>query len=199
MRIEQIDGNKIRVFVTNSDMAKMNIDYQKLTPDSPELSKCLFQIIEHVKNHTGFNPDSSKMVIEAIHSADGLMLMLTKTEERAVPNFPPVRGKIKGIRAKKKTEGPKVSIYEFSGAENFFRALKYSGEKWPENVSAYRTDEKYYIVFEGKEEKYAGYLSEFSAHCIYNPMFTAFLDEHAEFIAKNSDLVHMAKEIRNFY
>ncbi|MCH5184748.1 MAG: adaptor protein MecA [Oscillospiraceae bacterium] len=201
MRIEQIDGNKIKVFISNDDMEKLNIDFQNLSPTSPDLSKSLFKIIEHIKSRTGFNPDSAKMLIEAVHSMDGIMLMLTKADGLGdiVLNKDKMKGKIKSIKAKKKNSSPKYIIYEFSGADAFFDAVKSAEEEWLAVSSAYRMNDRYYIVFTGENIRYRAFLSEFSSGEGYSRMFGIFLKEHASFVAGGSNLVHMAKEIRNFY
>lgn len=200
MRIEQIDMNKIRVFITNDDMERMNIDTQNLSPDSPELSKCLFKIIEYVKNQTGFNPGSEKMIIEAVQSIDGLMLMLTRSDDMNIKKpTKQTNRKLKNLKVKKKSSLPKYSIYEFLSVLDFFNAIKSAKEEWLEYSSVYRLNNKYYIVSEIEDRMYKAFLSEFASGCCYDKIFGSFLNEHAEFVAKGGDLVYMAGEIHNFY
>jgi len=199
MRIQQIDDHKIKVYVSNDDMRKMNIDIKHMRPDSPELGRCLFKIIDHIKSMTGFNAKSEKMIIEAMQSTDGMEIILTTTEDNKVFIKKSMirKDKIKRVIPKKKVYDP--VIYEFFDARSFFDALKFADMEYLEKSETYRIKEKYYIVTDKEDIKYRGYFSEFGTRRNNTEYFMDFLKEHAEFIAKERELVDMSREIHNFY
>ncbi|MBQ7986353.1 MAG: adaptor protein MecA [Clostridia bacterium] len=85
MKIVRLAQDKVRVFLTSGDLLEMKIDSSSLTPDSPRLSLFLYEILEAVKEETGFSLADGQVVAEAIPKADGIILELSHTIGREKP------------------------------------------------------------------------------------------------------------------
>ena len=81
MRIERLEGNrKIRVRLTSDDLTDMNINVAMLHPDSPELQRFLFRIMEQIKRETGFRTAGGKIMVEAAPVNGGVVLTVTRLD-----------------------------------------------------------------------------------------------------------------------
>lgn len=191
MRIEKLEGNKIRVTLFAEDLDDYHVNVKMLRPDSPQLHTFLFEIMERVKHETGFNPYSGQIVVEATPSGDGIVLVVTKISEEKTAGM-----KIKAgakVRAVKKAP-PEKQIYAFAQFEDACTALMHVHADILEKSSFYAVEGYFYLVCAVKN---AGVLAEFANLAGKGTITEAFLQEHGTRIAAGGDLVEMAEKIKN--
>ena len=79
MRIKKISNDKIVVQLTDSDLEYFDVDIDNATPQSTDLHKFLFEVMELVKRVTGFAPyNGGQVVVEAAMSQNGMSLTISK-------------------------------------------------------------------------------------------------------------------------
>jgi len=110
MKIVKLEKDKIKVILTQSDLDNMDIDINDITPNSPEISKFLSEILRTVKEETGFTIEDSQTVVEATTFGMGVILVFSKVKKNYV----------KGIKAIKKDD--RVA-YEFFGFDDLLGLL----------------------------------------------------------------------------
>ena len=183
LKIEKIETNKIKVTLSALDLIDMNISVKSLTPDSPVLHGFLHDVMEMVKAETGFNPYSGQVMVEAVPSGDGIVLMVTKIAEKKKP---------KKVRVAGHRSASKIT-YRFGYFENICRLFEISDPNRFENAGLYEYMDNFYIVI-GKD-KTAG-MSEFGDARGNVTLSESFLKEHAKLHAMGKDLVAMAEGVK---
>ena len=63
VQIEKENSNKIKVTLQPLDLREMNISIENLKPNSPQLNRFLYEIMEKVREETGFNPYNGQIVV----------------------------------------------------------------------------------------------------------------------------------------
>lgn len=191
MRIEKIEGNKIRVTLFQEDLDCYHIDVKMLRPDSPQLHTFLFKIMEKVKRETGFNPYTGQIVVEAKPSPEGIVLVVTKISEhkpKAVKGAAGIR-----VRAVKRAR-PKKRIYCFDSFLDLCGAFEHIQTELLGRL--YCTEDRFYLVSENGPDGYDR-LTEFGALIGHGRVTEAFLAEHGRLIAQGSGLREMAAYVKN--
>lgn len=194
MRIEKIEGNKIRVTLTSADLLDFNIDVKTLRPDSPQLHTFLFKVMERVQRETGFNPYSGQVVVEATPSAEGIVLLVTKiSEERRPVPQKPARAP-RHVRAVKKA-AVKQHIYCMGSFDDVCALFETIDSALLLDCRLYELDGRFYLV--SAAAKAMAVLAEFGAVLRHDAMTEAFLAEHGRLAAKGGRLWSMAHKIKN--
>lgn len=187
LKIEIIEINRIKVTLTALDLIDMNISVKSLTPSSPRLHSFLHEVMEKVKEETGFNPYSGQVMVEATPSDDGIVLMVTKLSEEPLKKKRPKNIRVKGHRSAAKI------TYRFRHFENICRLFSYSDAKSFEKASLYEYMDNFYIIIP-KNMNTA--ISEFGDAKDTVILSESFLAEHGKLHAKNESLVAMAEGVK---
>ncbi len=193
MRIEKIEGNKIRVTLSQEDLDNYHINIKMLRPDSPQLHTFLFKIMERVKRETGFNPYTGQIVVEATPSQEGIVLVVTKISEHK-PKAVPAKDGIR-VRAVKKAK-LKRRIYYFESFLDLCGAFEHIQGDILGRCRLYCTGEKFYIVSENGIDQYDK-ITEFGTLIGHGEITEAFLAEHGRLIAQGNGLREMAVNVKN--
>ena len=188
MKIEKIEINKIRVTLSALDLVDMNVNVKSLTPNSPRLHSFLYEVMEKVKEETGFNPYTGQVVVEATPNDDGIILMVTKLSEHKEP----LKRKPKNIRVAGHRSVKKLT-YKFDSFEHLCRLFSCSEPKSFYSAGLYEYMENFYLV---APKNAAAALSEFGDAKDTLSLSESFLEEHGRFHAKGEDLVAMAEGVR---
>lgn len=200
MKFEKITPNKVRVVITAEDIESMDINLERLKPDSIELHRFLFDIMERIHRETGFDPRNGQITVEASPYKEGLMMIVTRVMDRDMLRAD-IRNKYKYVRAVKKRERVDTDIYAFKSFDTLCSAIKNIPSDFMHNAALYQTDNMYYFIFNTKENtaKYCAVLREFCDGRRYPSMYKSFLDEHGRIIAQGERLADMAAEISKLY
>lgn len=132
MKIVRLTPDKVRVFLTVTDLYDMKIDTELLTPDSPQLSLFLYEILEAVKEETGFSMAEGQVVAEAIPKEGGIVLELSHLTEHEQ----------KPAKLIKKDS----IIFEITGFEALCGMLKNIQTAHLLNMRLYFCDGNYYVA-----------------------------------------------------
>lgn len=192
MKIERFENDKIKVSITNAELLLYNIDEGGVNPSSPRLHKFLFDVMENIKEETGFNPYSGQVVVEAVQDSGGITLFISKLKTVSTPKKI-VPKNIKGIKATKRIH---KNRYLFESFDNLCAAFKLADEKDLEKGSLYKFQNKWYVVCPSGE---GNIHSLFSEYCDYLGEIVhgeTFLKEHGTLLAENEKLISMVKGIK---
>ena len=193
MRIEKLEFNKIKVTIYPVDLMDMNINIKNLKPDSPQLHSFLSDIMEKIKEETGFNPYSERTVVEASPVGDCMVLTVT-TFSGENDNFK-ICGKrrVKAVLKKKTT---KSNIFFFEKFDDMCDALTQISDASLVGGALYKIENKYALSFLEIKENEAFLLREFAISRDNNQLARDFLCEHAELIAKDNKFLSMSQGIK---
>lgn len=193
MRIEKLEFNKVKVTVFPVDLIDMNVSIKSLRPDSPELHSFLSDIMEKIKEETGFNPYSKRTVVEASPMGDCMVLTVTKiTDEIEKPQ----KNSTKKVRAVLKNKNVKKRVYFFDNFDDMCEAISQISEDTLNKGICYEIEKRYAFAASLDSEREIGIMREFSTSCDAHSLASDFLCEHAKIIAKGKKLVSLAKGIR---
>lgn len=200
MKIEKLDTNNIKVTLTEADLEKMELDAEKLKPDSPQLHLFLFRVMENIQKETGFNPYNGRVVVEALpnDSGDGLTLLVKKVKYRKVHAVKKNTAK-KPLRRTYTIATINSIIYTFGGFEDACMAIENMSDMGLLKSSLYKQNGVYYIAQHRNDEfeKNHSILCEYSEEYEGGGIFETSLLEHGKIIAENESLVEMADGLRN--
>lgn len=190
MKIEKVQNDKIKVTLTPADLVLYDIECDNLRPDSPNLHKFLFDIMENVKEETGFNPYSGQVMVEAQRDESGISLIISKININQAPHKIPKS--IKAVKAKPRIKQIK---YIFKSFDDLCSALKLVQFESISSGALYKYDNRWYLLnkFSQKTDLI---LREFCFEARETKSADTFLREHASLIAEGGELVKMAKGIK---
>ncbi len=191
MKIEKLDANKIKITLSELDLVDMNINVNLLTPNSPKLHNFLYEVMERVREETGFNPYTGQVVVEATPSNDGITLVVTKISEQP-PAPTPTKRKPKNIRAVKAKSTKKLT-YKFRSFEQVLGLFSISQPENFSNGELFEYMESFYIVIPPNPGLR---ITEFADMRECTELSESFLAEHGKLHAKEESLVSMAKGVR---
>lgn len=192
MRIEKLEGNKIRVTLRQEDLDDYHINVKMLRPDSPLLHTFLFKIMERVKRETGFNPYTGQIVVEASPSGDGIELMVTKISEHKPKTIPAKKGvRVKAVR-KRTTPNRVYSFLTFSDVCSVLVGMQ---PAVLDGCRLYQLAEEFYLVRTGKIPAY-DIITEFGTLIGQGEVTEAFLTEHGKLVARGEGLQKMAAHLK---
>ena len=194
MQIEKESSNKIKVILQSTDLREMNISVENLRPNSPQLNRFLYEIMERVREETGFNPYSGQIVVEAVPGNGGVVLTVTRLgkPERTLNKAALKNGSFKAVIKKhSKTK----TAYCFDSFDDLCKVLTILDKDTLNKSDYYKMDNKNILVLCGAsaQEKYI--LKEYSS-CFKNGIiFESYLSEHGKHVAGGDSLVSMADGI----
>lgn len=190
MRIERLEGNrKIRVLLSKDDLDEMNINIKTITPDSPDLHRFLFRIMEYIKRETGFVAEHGQVMVEASPQQDGVILTVTRIEQTRETG----KRRLRTVRAKSKAVIPELYIcrfYDFDAMCKYFSVADLSDEFCGK---LFEYDGAFYLC----SGMYPKYITEFAELTERGKSAELFLFEQAKLVAEGEELNKMIKNIKN--
>lgn len=197
MRIEKLADNKIKVTLTSEDLTHMDIKIEQLTPNSKELHTFLFNVMETIREETGFNPYNGQVVVEATPLKDGISIMVSKLASEKKTMTKEEFKHIKSIKPKKKQSTVKFILYYFDDFEVMCDALVNIEEEAVKSGKLYKHSDTYCLMVK-KDESYIKthcILSEFAVKRSAHLVQPDHIMEHWTLVAARSSLLDMVKGI----
>lgn len=192
MKIEKLENNKIQVTLTMEDLTLYDIDIKKMTPDCSNLHKFLFDIMESVKEETGFNPYSGQVVVEANYNESGIILLISKLRSVSVSDTKKKLFQNKQFTAKIRE---KKKRFMFESFENLCTALSMLSEQMLLGTAVFKYEEKWYVINKGSEK--AQYILGEYCDKLGESVYTElFLQEHAKLVCEGKSSVEMTQIIK---
>ncbi len=201
MKIEKINKDRIMVTLSPTDLSDYNIDINALGPNSKELHSLLFNIMEMIRDETGFNPYNGQVVVEATPFKDGITLVVSKMgaaqTRLAIEEF---KRSVK-VTAKLKSPGnaARNAVFYFSDFDSACMSLARLTDEILYDGAFYRLDKAFCLAMKNAEKhaRYIDLIKEFAESVSYNPLRRVFVSEHGSLIAEGEELVEMARHIRS--
>ena len=207
VQIEKLEDNKIQVILTTADLTSMNIDINSLSGESVELNAFLFNIMERIKEETGFNPYGGQVLMEAMPIGDdGISILVSKVHSHSGRITRTQFKRIRSVRAKteeKEDIDPEArsEVFYIETFDDVCAALSELSLKTLAVSSLYKMESMYgfLAVKTAKTARDIELLSEFSYRQSYYPLQEVYIREHGELIAAGKRLVSMAKGVKELY
>lgn len=198
MKIEKLTDNKIKVTLTTTDLIKLNIDVEQLSPDSKELHSFLFNIMDTIREETGFNPYSGQIVVEAMPSRDGMSITVSRIQMKSKKISRDEFNSATSVKAKIK-KSSLMDIFYFDSFNDLCTALGEVSMNDLADAILYQINNTYYFAVNSDMEHIAcrSVMSEFSEGHSVNTAPITYIKEHGKLIAKGLELVHMTENIKH--
>jgi len=189
-----MSANKLKITLTNEDMAALDITFEDMNYNhNTSAKRVIWEILDRAKRQTGFDAASDQILIQALEGEDnGCLIFVTKTgAQKPEPLYP---GYTKGYKKSYAGIKKKRLLYMFDNSENLLeicRQLICAGYGGRSDIFA--DNNKFYLYIEDNREQYLDMISEYGS-VINNPFFSFYLDEHAKKLI-SSDAVQTFTEI----
>jgi negative regulator of genetic competence, sporulation and motility len=194
MELKLVNENKLKIVLTNEDMALMDITFEEMDYNEDVVTRrVLWEILDKAKRQTGFDVGTENLYIN-VHSDKngGCLIYVTKDTKKSVLHTHTYEKKYKtkfytGIKKKR-------LLYVFDNSEvlievcNQLSMMNYNGKS-----DIYADDKKYYLYIEDNIDFPLDSISEYGV-LINNPLFSFYLDEHTKKILA-ADAVKKFSEI----
>ena len=191
MEYKLVNENKLKIILTNEDMALLDITPEEMDYDNTGTKRIFWEILDKAKHQIGFDAGSEKLFVQVYPDKNGGCLMyVTKDVQKGNPYTYEKKYKSKLYTGVKK----KRVLYMFENSETLFEAceqLNLTGYTGKSDIFA--DDSKYYLYIEDNREQSVELVSEYGV-LINNPLFGFYLDEHTKKII-SSDAVKIFSEI----
>ena len=196
MRIDKLSNDRIKVTLTTTDLIKLDIDVNDLSPENEALHSFLFHIMETVREETGFNPYSGQVVVEATPSNEGIILLVSKmkgSRQSAVD----IRKGVSVKARRKRTETP--ALFYFKNFDDLCSGMCLLEEAELSGCALYKIGDTFCfsIKVPSAFKRCVAVMSEFAEKCSKYPAQLEYIKEHGELVARGEALVNMARNIRH--
>lgn len=180
MKIVKLAQDRVRVFLTLADLLNMKMDTETLTPDSPQLSLFLYEILEAVKAETGFSLADGQVVAEATPKEDGIILELSHLEGREQKVVKPIK--------------KDSMIFEITGFEALSSLLKNIQTAYLLNMRLYFCDGNYYMAT--PKRRVPAIIYEYALKCRKSAIAESKIAEYGTLVAGGYRLMCMASALK---
>lgn len=222
MRIRKISDNEVSVYLTASELEDFELRMDGGVPQEESLHGFLYNVMELVRSETDFDPfGGGKIVVEAMHTADGMKLRICRLGRRKLTRAEFKR--VKKIRVKKpdpELEGLRAYLellgllgalesavprerrssftFVFDDFASMEQALIHTDDKALGSCVLYRDGSRYAIVVKTKStERLYNVLTEFALTSHGGSVLAADIAEGWHEIARGAKLVEMAQAVRD--
>jgi len=191
MEYKLVNENKLKIVLTNEDMALLDITPEEMDYDNTGTKRIFWEILDRAKHQIGFDAGSEKLFVQVYPDKNGGCLMyVTKDAQKGNPYIYEKKYKSKLYTGVKK----KRLLYMFDNSENLLEAcqqLVLTGFTGKSDLFA--DDSKYFLYIEDNRETALELISEYGI-LLNNPYFGFCLDEHTKKII-SSDAVKIFSNI----
>ena len=183
MKIVRMEQDKIKVILSENDLIDMNINVEKLTPNSPELSVVLKNIIDTVRLETGFSAENGQVMVEASTYENGIVLTLSKKNDKS---------RIKSVKISKKKGR---AVFEFESFDELLQMLLNVEKRYISAMKLYRCFDKFYITLPKNNIPFVIY--EFSLRNRKSSIAESKLFEYGKLLAEGKKIDGMISYLKN--
>ncbi len=165
MEIIRIGNDKLKLILTDGDLAKYSLKLEGCCYDNTETRRVLWQILDEAKKETGFDAAAEKTLVQAYPGRrGGCEIYVTRLCSRS-------------------RHAPREALYCFEDTDTLFCAAKLLASRNEiKSSSLYRANGSFYLLLLAEKE---------SKDAPFSPL--AFLEEYAE-KAKHAGAIPYIKE-----
>lgn len=191
MKIEKVNDNKIRIFVTFDDLEERDIDLSSFNYNSPETQELFWDLMEQAELELGFEAQESQLCIEAVTDVEqGFVITITRIDDdsdfESIHKFIKNRYKRNDLRIKKRSASlcSPVIIYNLETFDDLCMLSLRLNPVFKGDSSVYRCEGSYYLVLrriEGAERNVASIeniLAEYGDRVMNVQFFEGYLNEY---------------------
>lgn len=191
MKIEKINDNKIRIFVTFDDLEERDIDLSSFNYNSPETQELFWDLMEQAELELGFETHESQLCIEAVTDVEqGFVITITRIDEdgdfESIHKFIKNRYKRNELRAKRKSSNlcSPVMIYNLESLDDLCMLSVQLKPIYTGDSSVYRCEGSYYLVLrkidgvDHNVNSLESVLSEYGDRVLNVLFFEGYLNEY---------------------
>ena len=222
MRIRKISDNEVTVYLNTEELEDFEFSMEDGVPREESLHNFLFNVMELVQNETDFDPyNGGRLVVEAIHSPNGMKLLISRLERRRLTREEFSRVKrikvrkpdpeFEGLKAYAELLGLLGALEHIAGRDerksftfvfDSFTALEDAlvniEDKDLGGCAIYRSGARYAFVVKAKRsDRIYNVLSEFADICHGGSVLAADIGEGWRELAKDAKLTELAQAVRN--
>lgn len=211
MRFEKLTENKIRITLSNEDLAAKDIDCHSFMANSAESQDLFFDMLEEAEKEIGFITKNYTIRIEALAVSGGDFII---TVTRSLPDSisSKTSSKMKTtprkkvhIKRKNMTTNCKNVIYRFDNFDDFcsyahfLESEKIDFKKFAKSIVLYEYKNSYYLAFYTINvvypnlKRFLSSITEFASYVNNSELFTPKLMEAGKVIMKNNAIVTCMK------
>lgn len=187
MNISQLSDTKVLITLGSDDMKNFGLDFQKIGLSDPHSKKILSRLCTLACASNSINTERKTILLEAIESGDGMMLLLSVKEGEY---------KRKKYRIKRISEYP---CYSFCDVEHLLSCIEQlcDSDSFFYNNSAFCYKNRYYLVFDYPvvSKKAKVILSEFSHKVKGSKTFISRLKESGKTLSKGNAIMHIGSSL----
>jgi adapter protein MecA 1/2 len=208
MRIEKINDNKIRIFVTFDDLEERDIDLSSFNYNCPETQELFWDLMEQAELELGFETHESQLCIEAVTDVEqGFVITITKVEDdgdfESIQKFIKNRYRRNDLKIKKKTNSicSTVMIYNMDSFDDVCALCARLKHLYIGDSSVYQCEGSYYLVLKRMDDvernpaKIESILSEYGDRVLNVLFFEGYLNEYGSLIIGDSAIDVLADMI----
>ncbi|MFA5561455.1 MAG: adaptor protein MecA [Eubacteriales bacterium] len=184
MELILISDSKLKVMLSADDMEKYEIRSDEIDYDNTETRRAFWQILDEVKQRTGFDAATDKVLIQVYPSRDGGCEMFVTKLSGVSPAVTDTLARSRSVAML----SMRTCIYSFDKLEKLLRVCRSLYRSGYNTVSsAYHADNgRFYLVLQEhfRSGGGGGHISEFSfieeyGTCHRGAMEMAYIKEHA--------------------
>jgi len=197
MRIEKINSNRIKVFITKDDLNEWNIDFNSVTGNTPAAQSMFWSMIERAEKEVDFFVKGSQLIVEAVASqVDGFIMHITKVADE---EFSEKRSRVRGsdfrIRRKvKEGTGPHY-IYQFKDFDDLISAVKQIAPRFSGKSALFKYD-GYYLHIKAEDAcdfvAVDNTLIEYGRRIFYHAFSHGYLNERGTLMIEDNAVESLA-------
>ncbi|MCL2838085.1 MAG: adaptor protein MecA [Oscillospiraceae bacterium] len=202
MRIERVNSNKIRIFISKEDLREWNVDFNSVTGNTPAAQNMFWSMMERAEREVDFHAEGSQLIVEAVASnIDGFIMQVTKVSDEEAGANAARREKIKNnnyrIRRKVKfSNGSANYIYKFNNFDDLVEATKQISPRFLGQSKLYKFGGEFFLhITLGENEPGVAIdntLIEYGRKIMYHAISDGFLSEYADVLIENSAVEALA-------
>lgn len=199
MRIEKINENKIRIFVSFDDLEERDIDLASFNYNSPETQELFWDLMEQAELELGFETHESQLCIEAVTDVEqGFVITITKIDDdgdfESIHKFIKNRYKRNELKFKKKNSSvcSTVMIYNLETFEDLCSLCARLKPIYLGDSSVYQCEGSYYLLLkrmddvENNPAKIEMILSEYGDRVLNVSFFEGYLNEYGTLMVEKN-------------
>jgi len=211
MRIEKINENQIKFFLTKTDLLERNLDLIELAKGTEKAQELFRDIMEKAMEVCGFNAENVLLMVEAMSvSTDSIIIIVSKVanDDDADKNIklePPSQNERKYLAHDiiddhtEVSENSDILIYSFSCLDDVSGASLAISDIFGGESSLYKLDGKYLLILDSKQndilsfDSVSSVLSEYGSRQISSSVSKYHIMEFAESIIKHNAIGIMSE------
>lgn len=198
MKFEKLSENKIKITLSNQDLAEKHIDFHSFMANSIESQDLFLDVLAKAEKEVGFITRDYKIKIEAFAVSDGDFIITITRFSQEYDREKGLKKKVNIHRKKVNLTSPQV-IYTFFTFDDFCEYVNFAFPQFfqgvhsvAKNISLYTYKNIYYLVFSGINplnpdlNRFYSSLTEFGTYVNTPELFSRKLIESGKLIMKNN-------------